>query len=97
MRIESNQIIRTEVHSRLSVYQWEFDQAINMGLDPFYSVGFDTGLNTNTMLSNQVRNFYDRERLCLMVVKHKDGFYYDLIIPEYLWAETSTSGFHQEL
>lgn len=90
LRIESNQIIRREVHSRLSVYQWEFDQAVNMGLDPFYSVGFDTGLNTNTMLSNQVRNFYDRERLCLIVVKHKDGFFYDLIIPEYLWAETST-------
>ena len=90
LQIESKKITRTEIHSRLSVYQWEYDQAINMGLDPFYNLGFDTGLNTNTMLSNQVRNFYDRERLCLIIIKHKDGFFYDLIIPEYLWAETST-------
>jgi len=90
LQIKSNKIIRIEVHSRLSVYQWDYENAINMGLDPFYNVGFDTGLNTSTMLSNQVRNFYDRERMCLIVVKHQEGFFYDLIIPEYLWAETST-------
>ena len=89
-KVKSNEIKRIEIHPRLTVYRWSYDKAISLGLDPFYSVGFDSGLNTTTMLPNQLRNYFDRERLCLIVIEHKNGFFYDLLLPEYLWAETST-------
>ena len=87
-RIESGDIFRDEINSRLSIYSWTLSQAESYGLNPFYSSGFDRGLCYEDMLPSQVRNFFDREKLCLVAVKSSEGMYYDLLIPEYLWAET---------
>lgn len=87
-RIKSGDIFREEINPRLTIYSWSLQQAQSYGLNPFYSSGFDRGLCYEDMLPSQVRNFFDREKLCLIAVESSEGIYYDLLIPEYLWAET---------
>lgn len=85
---QNGSIHREQIHSKLTVYSWSLAQAEEYKLSPFYSSGFDCGLCHQDMLPSQVRNFFDRERLCLIAVTSDEGIYFDLLLPEYLWAET---------
>ncbi len=49
---------------------------------------FDTGVIRSELLPRYLRNREDLERFKLMIWEGPGGLYYQLLIPEYTWAET---------
>jgi hypothetical protein len=53
-----------------------------------YAPKFNEVISEKAILWPQVRNRWDFERVCLVSVERKNGWFHDLCFPGYLWADT---------
>jgi hypothetical protein len=90
--VESGRIQRHVWHEHFVHFHLTQDLlAENSGLIALYQAGFDGQLALNEVLPRQVRNRQDAEKLQLISVETPQGQFYDLMVPEYCWAETPHS------
>ncbi|MCO4782375.1 MAG: hypothetical protein KC646_08620 [Candidatus Cloacimonetes bacterium] len=89
--LDSKQIIRTLIHDTFTTFYIPYSVSIKSNKQAIYKAGFDFGLDTRQLLPMQLLNQHDFERQKLIIVETIDNqYYYDLLLPDYLWAETST-------
>ncbi|MCF6093007.1 hypothetical protein L1765_03230 [Microaerobacter geothermalis] len=90
-RIESGEIERKVYHERFvhyhiprSLSEKNLEKAITIPL-------FNDLLSDKLWLWPQARNKWDKEKVQFLSVEDKEGWYYDLWYPGYMWAETPNS------
>ena len=86
-RVQDAEIERELVHPRLSVFHSKLDQTEIEFEQVLYKARFDSGLD-DSFLPRQIRNYEDFERLKLLAYSSREGHYYDLMLPDYVWAQT---------
>ncbi len=90
--VDTGRILRQEIHRRFVVFQISKDLLMeNPELKALYQPGFDGKLDPLEVLPRQVRNMWDSQKFQLISVEMIAGTYFDLMIPEYCWAETPDS------
>ncbi|MCJ8344145.1 hypothetical protein MJH12_01295 [bacterium] len=97
--VKQNKIVREEHNELFSSYLISHDLRCAIDKNCIYQAGFDFGLDLKQILPMQVLNHFDFERQKLLIMEDQEGFYfYDLLLPDYLWAETKglyrTKGVH---
>jgi hypothetical protein len=86
--VEQGHISRSLIGARLAHYV--VPSAVAGGDDEraSYSPEFNEAISENAILLPQVRARCDAERACLVSVERKTGWFHDLWLPGYLWADT---------
>jgi hypothetical protein len=86
--IETGQIVRTSHHFRFSSYFIPKNLSLT-NLESYLSMPkFNEILSSRLSFWPQARYKLDKERIQLVSVEGKNGFYYDLWYPSYMWADT---------
>lgn len=85
--LERNQISKRFTHFHLPKALCQRNGA----LLPYFEPNFDVGVEKNHLLPRQVRNQLDEQKVQLISVEESKGYSYDLLIPQYMWAETPDS------
>lgn len=89
--IHTQQIQRIIHHDTFVSYKIPAEVVKSSPKQAIYKSGFDFGLDVQQVLPMQVLNQFDFERQKLLIVESESGdYYYDLLLPDYLWAETSS-------
>ncbi|MBA4495658.1 DUF6687 family protein [Paenactinomyces guangxiensis] len=90
-KVESGEIERKVYHNRFVHYHipaktmsGQMDQALKVP-------EFNAALADDLLLYPQVRSLKDREKVHMVSIEGKDGTYYDLWYPGYMWADTPDS------
>ena len=84
-RLKSGEIIREIINDRLVHYHITGEEVKkNIALPTFNGI-----IRDNITLHRQVRNKLDSERIQLISIEGKKGYYYQLFYPGYIWAITS--------
>jgi hypothetical protein len=86
--VEQGQIIRTEIGPRLAQYVVPLAVAGDDDSQATYAPEFNEAISQKALLWPQVRARRDAERICLVSVERKTGWFHDLCAPGYLWADT---------
>jgi hypothetical protein len=86
--VEQGQIIRTPINSRFSQYIVPLSVAGDDNERAAYVPDFNEAISSKAVLWPQVRARWDAERVCLVSMERKTGWFHDLWFPGYLWADT---------
>lgn len=86
--VEQGEITRRLIGDRLVHYIAPLNVAGDDDDRAAYCPGFNEAISDNAVLWPQARAKFDRERICLVSVERKLGWFHDLWLPGYLWAET---------
>ncbi|PCJ18242.1 MAG: hypothetical protein COB02_11690 [Candidatus Cloacimonadota bacterium] len=88
--VKNNKIQRVLQNDLFSSYFIPFELTKLYDKSPIYKAGFDFGLDIKQLLPMQILNYFDFERQKLLIVENEEGsYFYDCLLPDYLWAETS--------
>lgn len=86
--VEEGNIPRTQLSDRLAHYVIPAS-VVGGNVDAaLYVPGFNEAISSKMLLWPQVRAKWDRERVCIVSVEGKGGWYHGLWFPGYLWADT---------
>lgn len=86
--IKSGKIVRREIDPRLTQYVIPLAIAGDDDARSSYVPEFNEAISPKALLWPQVRALWDAERVCLVSVERKTGWFHDLWFPGYLWADT---------
>jgi len=87
--IEAGEVERVELGARLVHYRVPQRLAAGAALASWLAVPpFDADLGSGALLLPQARARRDGERLQIVSVAGADGWFHDLLVPHYCWAET---------
>ena len=86
--VEQGQITRTLIGDRLAHYFVPLAVAGDDDARASYAPEFNEAISDKAVLWPQVRARWDAERVCLVSVERKAGWFHDLWFPGYLWADT---------
>lgn len=85
--VQTGKIVRREIDDRLTHYI--IPQVIGGDdLRAAYMPEFNEAISAESIFWPQVRARWDAERVCLVSVERKTGWFHDLWFPGYLWADT---------
>lgn len=87
--IESGQIRRTEINSRLAHYIVPLAVAGKDDARAACAPEFNEAISSQAVLWPHVRARWDAQRVCLVSVERATGWFHDLCLPGYLWADTA--------
>ncbi|HUY32026.1 MAG TPA: DUF6687 family protein [Pirellulales bacterium] len=86
--VEQGKIIRSQMGRRLAHYIVPLAVAGDDDERASYVPEFNEAISPKAILWPQVRARWDPERVCLVSVERKTGWFHDLYFPGYLWADT---------
>jgi hypothetical protein len=86
--VEQGRIARNLIGDRLAHYIVPLDVAGDDDNRATYCPEFNEATSESAVLWPHVRAKLDRERMCLVSVERKLGWFHDLWFPGYLWADT---------
>lgn len=86
--VESERISRKLIDARLAHYVVPLAVAGDDDARASYAPEFNEAISSNAILWPHVRARWDAERVCLVSVERKTGWFHDLCFPGYLWADT---------
>lgn len=86
--IEQGTIVRTLISDRLAHYVVPVAVAGDDDERAAYTPEFNEPISEKCILWPEVRARWDAQRLCLVSIERKGGWFHDLWFPGYLWADT---------
>jgi hypothetical protein len=86
--VEQGRIVRREIDARLAQYVILLAVAGDDDARASYVPEFNEAISSKALLWPRVRACWDAERVCLVSVERKTGWFHDLWFPGYLWADT---------
>ena len=86
--VEKRQISRSLIGDRLAHYIVPLAVAGDDNERASYSPEFNEAISEKAVFWPQVRARWDAERACLVSFERKTGWFHDLWLPGYLWADT---------
>jgi hypothetical protein len=86
--VEQGQITRTLRNAGFAQYVVPLVVAGDDDARACYAPAFNEAISPNAVLWPQARAYWDAERICLVSVERKTGWFQDLCFPGYLWADT---------
>jgi hypothetical protein len=86
--VEQERITRSLIGVRLAHYIVPLAIAGDDDARASYAAEFNEAISDKAVLWPHVRARWDAERLCLVSVERKTGWFHDLYFPGYLWADT---------
>lgn len=86
--IEQGRIARTLLDERLAHYVVPLDVAGEEDARAGYAPEFNEAISDKAVLWPQARARWDAQRVCLVSVERRGGWFHDLCFPGYLWADT---------
>ena len=86
--VQQGKIIRREIDAWLTQYVISLAVAGDDDSRISYVPEFNEVISPKALLWPQVRACWDAERVCLVSVERKSGWFHDLWFPGYLWADT---------
>lgn len=86
--VQQGRITRREIDARLAQYIVPLAVAGDEDARVSYVPEFNEAISSKAMLWPQVRACWDAERICLVSVERKFGWFHDVWFPGYLWADT---------
>jgi hypothetical protein len=90
--MKSGKILRESIQPRLTHFHIPYSLVReNPQLSAHYAAVFDSGIEHNQILPRQIRNRDDAQKLQLISTQTQEGTCYDLLIPQYMWAQTPNS------
>jgi hypothetical protein len=86
--VEQGKIVRSQIASRLAHYLVPLPLAGDDDERASYTPEFNEAISSKGVLWPQARARWDAQRMCLVSVERKAGWFHDLYMPGYLWADT---------
>lgn len=86
--VERGRIVRRELAAHCTQYVVPLALAGDDDDRVSYVPEFNEAISSKALLWPQVRACWDTERVCLVSVERKGGWFHDLWFPGYLWADT---------
>jgi hypothetical protein len=86
--VQQGKIARFPIADRLTQYVVPLDVAGDDDGRASYAPDFNEAISENAILWPQVRARWDAERICLVSLERKGGWFHDLWFPGYHWADT---------
>ena len=86
--VENGKIVRSLIGNQLAHYTVPLAVAGGNDERASYVPGFNEAICGKSVFWPQVRARWDAQRVCLVSVERKDGWFHDLWSPGYLWADT---------
>jgi hypothetical protein len=86
--VETGQIVRTKIGSRLVQYVVPLTVAGDDDARASSAPDFNEAISTKALFWPHVRARWDAEQVCLVSVERKTGWFHDVWFPGYLWADT---------
>jgi hypothetical protein len=86
--VEQGQIARSQIGNRLAHYVVPLAVAGDEDERASYAPEFNEAISERAVLWPQARARWDAERVCLVSVERKTGWFHDLWFPGYHWADT---------
>jgi hypothetical protein len=87
-QVEQGQIARSLINERFVHYIIPLAISGDDDQRAAYSPEFNEEISVKAFLWPQVRARWDSERMCLVSTERKSGWFHDLWLPGYLWADT---------
>jgi hypothetical protein len=87
-QVTQTKIIRTVIDDRLSRYIIPWPLVGDDDSLASYAPDFNEAISPKAVLWPHARARWDAERVCLVSVERKTGWFHDLHFPGYLWADT---------
>jgi hypothetical protein len=87
-RVETAKIVRSLIDERLAHYVIAMDVAGDDDTQASHRPEFNEAISTKGFFWPQVRARWGAERACLVSIERKSGWFHDLWMPGYLWADT---------
>ena len=85
---QTGEIVRREIEAHLAQYVIPLAVAGDDDARASYVPEFNEAISPKALLWPEVRAYWDAERVCLVSVERKTGWFHDLWFPGYLWADT---------
>lgn len=86
--VDDGRIIRNLIDPHLAHYIVPLSVAGDDDANSSYAPEFNEAISPNAVLWPHVRARWDAERVCLVSVERKTGWFHDVCFPGYLWADT---------
>jgi hypothetical protein len=86
--VKTCQITRTQIGHRLVHYIVPLSVAGDDNVTASYAPDFNEAISPNALFWPHVRAKWDAEQVCLVSVERRTGWFHDLWLPGYHWADT---------